>query len=551
MIKGLLIKNYALIQNLQMDPSIHLSTITGETGAGKSIMLGALGLLLGNRADTKVLFLEDQKCIIEGIFDISAYNLNATFNHFELDYQDETIIRREISPSGKSRAFVNDTPVTLDIMKDIGKYLVDIHSQRDTYLLGASGYQLTMIDGYAQNQDLIRTYKAVFKKFKKQENEFFALKEQAEELSKEADYNHFLLEELDDANINAGELEHIEEELRIIEHAEEIKGKLFECLELLENSEYSVNSGLQQVIKNIAQISIYAAHFEPLRSRLESCFHELKDIAKELEDENHKVEFDKNRQEEIQERIGLIYQLLQKHHSKSESDLMDVRESLRAKVDKVQNMDEELAVAKKELDHLSGEMSSIGEKLSKSRTSVFDEFKIELEKLLKELAMPFASIEIMHEQVSPTENGLDRISVLFSANAGVAPDELKNAASGGEFSRLMFCIKYMLIGRTSLPTIIFDEIDTGISGEIALKMVKMMKEMAKRHQVIAITHLPQIAASGDRHYFVFKKSIEGKSVSKIKRLSESDRISEIAKMIGGDNPSEAALENARELLNSH
>ena len=406
-----------------------------------------------------------------------------------------------------------------------------------------------MIDGYVQNGDLIDKYKIIYKEFKKQEHAYKTLKQQSEELNKESDYNHFLLEELDKAKLNLGELETLEEELQIIEHAEEIKSKLFECQELLENSEYAIIPALQLVNKNISQVSAFAEHFEPLKSRLESCLLELRDLTKEIEDESHKVDFDKSRQEEVQERVGLIYQLLQKHHVNTEIELIEICDDLRLKVNKVLNMDDELSNAKDKMDRLDSELKLVGKNLSKSRTEVFGIFKKELESLLKELAMPFATIDFHHETIEPAENGLDKISILFSANAGVSPDELRNVASGGEFSRLMFCVKYMLIGKTSLPTIIFDEIDSGISGEIAMKMVTMMKEMASRHQVVAITHLPQIAASGDAHYFVFKENINGRSLSKIKALHSREREKEIAKMIGGDPPSNTALENAKELLN--
>lgn len=548
MIKNLLIKNYALIQELSMDPSPFFNTITGETGAGKSIMLGALGLLLGNRSDTKVLFEEGQKCVIEGTFDISKLNLESLFEQMELDYLSETIIRREISAAGKSRAFINDTPVTLDVMKTVGNHLVDVHSQRDTYLLGAVGYQLKIIDGYAQNASIFHEYSSIFGNFKKQESAYNSLKLQADALKKESDYNHFLLEELDNANLVEGEHETLEEELRIIEHAEEIKSKLFSSQDLLDNSEFSINSSLQQVVKDMEQISKYGEHFEPLKSRLESCWHELKDISSEIDHESQKVEFDPSRQEEVQERLGLIFQLMQKHHTSEESELITIREELRKKVDKALNMDEELAAAKSKLDQLQKELQASGKSLTSSRVAVFDNFKKELEILLKELAMPYATIDIRNEIKPPSENGMDKITILFSANAGVAPNDLKNVASGGEFSRLMFCIKYILAGKTSLPTIIFDEIDTGISGEVSLKLVTMMKEMSQRHQVIAITHLPQIAASGDAHYFVFKEHNDGRTFSRIKKLESSEREEELAKMIGGDNPSEVALKNARELL---
>jgi len=548
MLQKLYIKNYALIQDLRMDPSPNFNTITGETGAGKSIMLGALGLLLGNRADTKVLFEDGQKCIIEGVFDVSSYSINSLFEENDLDYLDESIIRREISSSGKSRAFINDTPVTLDVMKLFGNYLVDVHSQRDTYLLGSPVYQLHIIDGFAQNAPILQDYKKAYLTFKKFEKAYNDIKHQAEELSKEADYNHFLLDELDKAEIKAGEQAGLEEELQIIEHAEEIKSKLFESMEILDRSEVSVNSSLQQVAKNISSISKYAEHFNPLNDRLESCLHELSDITKEIEAEGHKVEFDKERQEEVNEKLSLIFQLLQKHHIKTETELFEIRESLRQKVTRVQNMDDELEDARVIMAEAETKVLSIGKQLSSSRSKIIPEFKKQLEKLLQDLAMPHATIQIDQVEIEPTSAGLDKISLLFSANAGIAPDELKKVASGGEFSRLMFSIKYLLAGKTSLPTIIFDEIDSGISGEVAMKMVKMMKEMASRHQVVAITHLPQIAASGDKHYFVFKAHENSKSISKIRQLDTTEREYEIAKMIGGDNPSETSLQNARELL---
>ncbi len=532
-----------------MDPSPKFNTVTGETGAGKSIMLGALGLLLGNRSETRVLFEENEKCIIEGTFDISGQPLRDIFASLELDYYDETIIRREISAAGKSRAFINDTPVTLDVMKTIGNFLVDVHSQRDTYLLGAASYQLRMIDGYAQNHKLLDIYKEIFKKYKKQETEFRNLQLQTDELNKESDYNHFLLEELEKAVLIPGELEELEEELKIIEHAEEIKSRLFECQELMENAEFSITSGLQQVFKNISQVASFSEHFHSLKSRVESCLLELKDIAKEIDNESHKVDFDKSRQEDVKERLGLLFQLIQKHHVHTDIELIEIANDLRVKVNKILNIDDELKQSKKQLDSLRELMVQAGDKLTESRKGVFSTFKSELESLLKELAMPFAQIDIQHQIIEPAENGMDKIIILFSANAGITPDEIKNVASGGEFSRLMFCIKYMLAGKTSLPTIIFDEIDTGISGEIALKMVSMMKEMASRHQVVAITHLPQIAASGNEHYFVYKENVNGRSLSKIKKLQQEERESEIAKMIGGDHPTQAALENARELLN--
>ena len=548
MIKNLLIRNYALIRELEMAPSPRFNTITGETGAGKSIMLGALGLLLGNRADTRVLFDEGKKCIIEGVFDVSNYRISSLFAQYELDYADETIIRREINPSGKSRAFINDTPVTLDVMKAIGSFLVDVHSQRDTYLLGSPSYQLHIIDGYAQNSRFLMEYQAIYKEYKKLRSSFLTLKEKAEELRKEADYNHFLLEELEQLDLQEGEQEVLEEELQVIEHAEDIKTKLFECQQLLEQSEYAVNPALQQVLKNMEAISEYSAHFESLRERLESCLYELKDIAKEMESESRQVEFDKGRQEEIQQRLAVIFQLLQKHHAKNGDDLIALRKELREKVNRVITLDDDLKAAEDAMKNKEKSLMKAAARLSEARKAVVDDFKQKLQMLLAELAMPHATIRFSHESISPNLHGIDQYNILFSANAGITPSELKNVASGGEFSRLMFAVKYLLAGKTSLPTIVFDEIDAGISGEVAIKMVKMMREMAQRHQVIAITHLPQIAASGDAHYLVFKEHENGRSFTRIRKLAETEREVEIAKMIGGENPTEVTLQNARELL---
>lgn len=549
MIKSLYIKNYALIQHLQMEPSAHLSTITGETGAGKSIMLGALGLLLGSRADTKVLFDADQKCIIEAVFIINDYNLSDLFKQLDIDYQDECIIRREINKNGKSRAFVNDTPVTLDILKTVGHYLVDIHSQRDTSLLSLSSHQLDIIDNYSQNQSIRAAYQQAYTIFKKEESEYHNLLQQSEEIKKEADYNHFLFDELNKANLQPEEQETLEEELKIIDHAEEIKTRLLESEELLENHEYSITAGLSQVLKNIANISRLADHYAPLQQRLESTLLELGDISKEIQRESLNIDFDEKRKDEIQERLGLLFQLLQKHHATDIEELLKLQDDLANKVDRSNNMEELLLQAKERLTKSTNALESIAAKLTKSRKSVFEKLQRQLLHLLKELAMPDAQIDFRHQPVKATANGMDKISIFFSANAGIPMSELKNVASGGEFSRLMFCIKYVMANKTALPTIIFDEIDTGISGEIALKMVQMMKDMSGAHQVIAITHLPQIAASGHEHYFVFKENKNGQAVSSIKKLDHEHRRLEIAKMIGGDNPSEAALESALELLN--
>ncbi|MDZ7605290.1 MAG: DNA repair protein RecN [Cyclobacteriaceae bacterium] len=548
MLKSLVIRNYALIKNLELNPSASFSTITGETGAGKSIMLGALGLLLGNRADTRVLYENEEKCIVEAVFQIEGLDLEELFESLELDYTPETIMRREISASGKSRTFINDTPVTLEVMKTIGNYLIDVHSQRDTYLLGSPTYQLNIIDGLAKNAPILHEYRLAFKKYKELETLYQQLLETSDQLKKEADYNHFLYEELVKSRLSEGEQPALEEELSIIEHAEEIRARLFESAEMLDQGEMALLPALQKIIKNLQSVSQYAEHFVPMKERLHSAMLEVADIAREINNELQKIDYDSDRQSEIQERLSLLYLLLQKHQAATEKDLIAIRDSLKLKVEKVLNLDAELENARKSMTSSHEQMALIGAKLQQSRLAVVKGFKNGLETILRELAMPHASVEIRHANIPPSANGMDKFNILFSANIGVAPDELKNVASGGEFSRLMFGIKYLLTDFSALPTIVFDEIDTGISGEVAMKMAKMMKAMSSHHQVIVITHLPQIAASGDTHYFVFKENIGDRSVTKIRSLNVDEREVEIAKMISGDNPTQGALQSARELM---
>jgi len=531
-----------------MKPVKGFNAITGETGAGKSIMLGALGLLLGKRADTRVLYANDEKCVLEGVFDISKLKLQAVFDKNELDYDSECIIRREISTSGKSRAFINDTPVTLAAMKEIGDHLVDIHSQRDTLLLGSPAYQLNIIDSFAQNNTLLESYIRTFDLYTTKKQAYDQLLSHAADMRKEADYDLFLHEELKKGAFQPGEQETLENEIQIAGHAEEISRRLAESLDILDRTDISINRQLQDLKKNLEQISKLAEHFQPLHDRLESQYYEMLDIMSELETEQHNVEFEPGKLEEIQERIDLLYHFQQKHGVNTIEELIEIQKTLDDKISRVQNLDQELTDAAAVLEETEKMLSSVAKKLSASRKNTFHTLKIELEKLLKSLGMPQAVLQFQNEMVTPTTTGADSISILFSSNVGVEPAELRNVASGGEFSRLMFTIKYILAEKMALPTIIFDEIDSGISGEIAIKMVEMMGRMANNHQVIIITHLPQIAARGHAHYFVYKENKNARTVSMIKQLSPSEREQEIATMIGGLNPSKVALENARELL---
>ena len=548
MLRNLSIENYALIKQLEIEPVSTLNIITGETGAGKSIMLGALGLLLGKRAETKVVFDETRKCVIEGIFNIKAYQLSTLFEEFDLDYEEECIIRREISSNGKSRAFINDTPTTLDALKAIGLRLMDIHSQHETLALGSNSYQLQIIDIVAENQTLKAEYQEAYKDFKEKQRIHRDLIEEGSHISKEADYNQFLFDELDQAQLQNGEQEELEEELSKLEHAEEIKLKLNEALMISDQAEYNASSLLQELKNMLSAISSYGKSYEQLRERLESLHIELKDIIAELENEDARIEVDPERTIECQDRLSLIYKLQQKHQVVSIEDLLKIYEELGNKVLRVSNLDEAIDEAAKAEAQALKRASSLAEQLTKTRVTVFDQLSAQIKVLLADLGMPNASLQVNRQAVELNPNGLDLIDILFSANKGIAPSPLKQAASGGEFSRLMFAVKYILADKTALPTIVFDEIDTGISGEIAIKMANMMRRMAQNHQVITITHLPQIAAKGEAHYFVFKDESDHTTSSQIKLLSEDERLKEIAEMIGGKNPSSTAFESAKELI---
>lgn len=552
MLSHLVIKNYALIRHLEISPSRELNIITGETGAGKSIMLGAIGLMLGNRVDTKVLFDENEKCVIEGTFSIAGYDLRPFFEEADIEYEDECIIRREISASGKSRAFINDTPVNLEVLKKWGSSLVDVHSQHETLLLGSANFQVSILDAFAGNKTLLTSYKNLYKEYKTVQASYEEITSQAAEEKKQLDYNSYLLKELTDASLEDGEQEKKEEALKVLENAEHIKSKLDTAYSLLAgNTDRDLLTQLQEARKQLDQISGLSTGYEQLRDRLQSSFIELKDIAAELENENEKVEHDPQAIQTTQDRLSLLYSLQKKHQVQTVAELLAIQQELERKMEFTLNLDENIAALKKKMDATYKELLATGKKLSESRQKAAAPIKKELEALLKEVGMPNATIAIDIKETEPALNGIDLVAILFSANKGIAPQELKNAASGGEFSRLMLCIKYIIADKTALPTIIFDEIDTGISGEVAIKVGKMMKQMAQSHQVISISHLPQIAAQGKAHYYVYKDNSSEKTISKMKLLSEEERIKEIAQMIGGSKPSETAIRSAKEMLETH
>lgn len=548
MLTHLTIKNYALIRHLELDPSAHLNVITGETGAGKSIMLGAIGLLLGNRADTKALWDENEKCITEGIFQLKGTRLKRLFESADLDFEEQTVIRREISPNGKSRAFINDTPVTLEVMRKIGARLMDIHSQHETLELADRIFQLELIDLYAGNEPLVEEYQSLWKSYQTAKREYERLVQESTQLKQEADFVLFQFKELSEANLEETEQEKLESELKIMENAEYIKTQLNAILDQVQRGEFSASSTLASAKAGFHSIIGFSETYQQLFQRLESIRIELKDIASELENAEEQVEFDAERTTEVKDRLSLIYQLLQKHRLADIKGLIQLQNSLQEKANKTYHLDESLTKAHAQLRNALAQTEECAQKLAKAREKVFKPLSKKLVDLLIELGIPNAQLMVDHTTTDLTATGIDSVEILFSANKGIAPKPLAQVASGGEFARLMFALKYVMAEKVSLPTLILDEIDTGVSGEVSMQLGRLMKEMGKRHQLIAISHLPQIAAKADTHYFVFKDDTASKTISKIKKLSDQERIQEIAKMIGGASPSIKAMENARELI---
>jgi DNA repair protein RecN (Recombination protein N) len=474
--------------------------------------------------------------------------LKDIFEEENLDFEDQTVIRREVSPTGKSRAFINDTPVTLDVMRRIGSRLMDIHSQHETLELGRHQFQLELIDSFAENDKVKNEYTVRWKRFQQTKRDYESLLQEATSLRQESDFIKFQLDELVKANLREDEQEKLESELSVLEHAEEIKAKLTTVIQMLGQSEYSVNQSLASIKSDFQSLVGFSKEFEQLFERIESARIELNDILSEVENANEKTEFDPARAEQVNGRLSVIYQLQQKHRMSSIGELLKLQESLQEKANKTSNLDESLASAEKNLKQSEIELRTQAETLSKTRKKVAAPLCKQLIGLLKELGIPEAQMEIDHAAIEPTATGADDIEIVFSANKGIALRPLAQVASGGEFSRVMFAIKYVMAEKKSLPTLILDEIDTGVSGEVAIRLGNRMKEMAHRHQVLAISHLPQIAAKADAHYFVFKDSSSSKTESQIRKLENKDRVTEIAKMIGGAKPSAVNIENAKELM---
>ena len=550
MLVHLSIKNYALIESLSVNFQDNLSIITGETGAGKSILLGALGLVLGKRADSSTLKDASKKCIIEARFSISNYQLDTFFEEKDLDFEQETIIRREILPSGKSRAFINDTPTTIQTLQLLSEKLIDVHSQHQTVQLSDGNFQFYIIDALAANSAKIESYKRELIVFNKLTKELKTLKLEQEAAKEQYEYNLHLYTELEKANLKVDEQETLERQLDKENNIEEIKLNLTEAQELALNEEIGIQALLVSFTSNLNKIKSFAIEYKELHDRVLSLKIELEDITTEIENLNENVEFDPLELEKLNDRLQLIYNLQKKHSVNSISELSVVKENLSIKVDAVQNSSAEIKAKETEI-------KSIAEGIDKLSLSIFNERKKAIPVLIKKLELFLSNLGMENTRfqfkINHTKNylsnGKDELHLLISANKGVNYGELKKIASGGELSRIMLAVKAILSEYSKLPTIIFDEIDTGVSGDVSQKMADIMQQMSANMQVITITHLPQIAAKGQHHYKVYKEDIDNNISTQLTRLNINERIKEIAEMLSGKNISETAIEHAKELLN--
>lgn len=551
MLSRLVIKNYALIDNLDISFDRDLNVITGETGAGKSIVLGALGLILGQRAEGKYFFNQQKKCIVEGFFNIKSYLLKSFFEEFDLDYDEETVLRREIALDGKSRAFINDTPVTLQILKALGQQLIDVHSQHATLEINNSDFQLLVVDVMAQHDELLKDYKSGYQNLKKNQRTLKQLKEESEKSKADQDYFQFLFDELESANLLADEQEDLENELNSLTHAEEIKKNLQSATSLISNNENAAYVQLKEALNQIQSLEKFQPAIEEFATRLKSALIEIKDVADELESLEQNTSFNDTRADEINERLSLLYGLQKKHRLNSNLELIALQNELSEKLNQILFTDEDIINLEKDIETIENTLKKNALTISSNRNKIIPSIEAYILKVLDQVGMNNAQLKI-EQKVSEGEkldqNGVDQIRFLFNANKGHQLNELNKVASGGELSRLMLSIKSLIAKKTALPTIIFDEIDTGVSGEVANRVGNIMQELAKDMQVITITHLPQMASKGKSHYFVYKLIKNDFTYTQIKKLNTEERVLEIAKMLSGENPKESALQNAKELL---
>lgn len=551
MIKKLSVSNYTLIDELHIDFSAGFSVITGETGAGKSIILGALSLILGQRADLKSLRRSDEKAVIEGVFDIASYHLRDFFDENEFDYDEgECILRREILPSGKSRAFINDTPVSLAQLKALGEQLIDIHSQHQNMLLADPRFQLRVVDTMAGDAALLADYREHYRRWRERLQAYTRLQEENRSGREEEDYLRYQLTQLDEAHLQEGEQEELEAELQTLQHAEEIKNELAVLQEFLHAEETGVVSLLNATLSRMRALSRLYPEVDEWAGRLESDYIDLKDIASTVDRSQENLNMDPERLAWVENRLDTYYSLQQKHRLASAAELLALRDSFAERLTRIENYDEELAALKHEVDEAESQVRNLAEQLTRVRRQSAADISHTLTERVKPLGMPHLQFEI---EVSPRpqfdETGGDAIRFLFSANKNQPLQPVSEVASGGEISRLMLSLKALVAHAMALPTIVFDEVDTGVSGEIADKMARIMREMSRCMQVISITHLPQVAAWGQTHYRVYKSDTATATATHLVRLTDSERVEEIARMLSGSSLTAAALDNARELLN--
>ena len=553
MLKQLYIRNFTLIDELDIKLYPGFSVITGETGAGKSIILGAIGLLLGNRADSKAIKSGKERCVIEAHFDLSRYDMKSFFDDNDIDFDaEDTIIRRELTSAGKSRAFINDTPVPLTKMRELGEQLVDIHSQHQNLLLQKEDFQLNVVDILAQDAEHIKAYQAVYQQYRSALSRLEQLKQELIKNRENEEFMRFQHKELDEAHLEPGELEQLEQESDILNHSEEIKSALYEAdhslsddegsiLQLLRNASYSI-SNIREIYPEVAELS----------DRLDSSYIELKDIAQEISSFLDRIDFDPARLEQLNTRLDQLNTLLQKFHVETVEELIETRDLLAQQLEHIDNGNEDIEILQKEVDQKLIKAMSAAHSLSSLRKKVAKSIETEMKNRLVPLGIPNVRFEIEFAEKPLCRDGADKVSFLFSANRSTPLQPISQVASGGEIARVMLSLKAMISGAVKLPTIIFDEIDTGVSGKIAEKMAEIMTEMGNQNrQVISITHLPQIAAMGSHHYKVMKEETQTGTISQMRELTPEQRVEEIAQMLSGSDISQAALANAKELINKH
>jgi DNA repair protein RecN (Recombination protein N) len=551
MLVKLYVQNYALIKDLDVELEDGLTIITGETGAGKSILMGALSLILGSRADTSVLLEKNEKCVVEGTFKVDEYDLAEFFSANELDYETLTILRREINPAGKSRAFINDTPVTLTVLKEFGDRLIDIHSQHQTLMLNDNSFQLNVIDSFAGTIKLKAGYRQNYFKYRKLEKEYNEAKEKAEKNKADLEYYQFQLKQFEDAKLVEGEQEELEKEQELLSHAEEIKLALSSISGLFSDEGSSILSSLREAKNTLSRVKEFLPGGEELLVRAESSFIELNDLSSEIDKMAATIEADPHRLTQINDRLDTIYSLIQKHRVGNLNDLINKQEEIRQMVSSIITGDERLTELETILSKEREKLTALSDDISEKRKIVLPEAESKVTDILKQLGMPNARFRITLDRLNDfTSSGTDHADFLFSANKQVEPENLAKTASGGELSRVMLSLKSLLTMKINLPTIIFDEIDAGVSGEVADKVGQILAGMGKYMQVVNITHLPQVASRGDRHYHVYKDDTADSTITRIKLLSPDERVMEVARLLSGSEITETAIKNAKELLKS-